>query len=1262
MSNISNDDLLKAASSARFVALSQLGAAITDFHNWDAVLVRDQRLLVPVDVNALVVRQGDEAMVRLPFRSEAGDPPNPDDPGSVREPGVHLMWTVPATFGRGTIVTDPVAPDDPSRSTLHLRPLPDRWVVLRLAVPVGATAPLVRGWVLRADDGSVTPLTDYPTVGANTKEVGPPVPADQLNAQVGGPGWMECFDAALGRLSMHDPLDDLPTLAPNGIVGDALTYVVGGWWDRVENDPLDGVGSIFGYHDLLRQLGWDDPDHPEPEAKRSRDESSSVKVERTFNIEAATRYATSSPAQVEYQPSRSGFVTAGSKVATLIEAPTRATLLHGRIHGVPWQGAAQPDDRPPISAVGVAFGPTSPSVSALLASGAMVQATTPAQQADAERLLAAFQSGLLARISEPDVWPEIDHYEHLQGFGSLPGGIEATDRFRELQRASTDPGSGSRLGRRSNVQYEMLTVDSALLWSTQKYFIATAQSKAAAPSRAATSPPRDESQRAVQAPGVRTAPRPAVPFTYPVSPVLAVNGAGRRIRAAERDEADGVLRVRTADQLDPGTDGVVTGRDLLASIGSGALPDEMLSLAREALMLDPFLADWRASLVRGDPIYVRAAGARLRSEAVVNYAYYAGDHATLSKATGTPVTTAVQRQVAVEGLMKHSSGRGVWTHAEGVTMWGQPWRPQFCEWTAELELADLAQLLAGEWTLGEQDLHRDLPFIGAETLTLTGRSPLHPGIAKGLAAAVDKWLDQERERNKTGPGIASPQTEQAMATLSQHLADLDILSVSLDGVREQLLGLRYDRGLIHDTADVATDGTARALAVALPRLVAAGRFRVASARLVDSWGRLLDLPVERAAVVSRAADPDAGPATIQLPPRLNAGSRVHLRLVDPLPTDNSARIAVVDQVDAALMVNPVAGFMLPDHIDEALELFAADGTPLGQLSHDAFGDAVFWEGAPGRLDIGPAAGPLDDVDPAHQRLGWIAAGLVRSDAEIRQALPGRPEVESPLSAMLRAIDTTLWSVDPFGALGTEHIAGLVGRPIAVVTARLTLDVPVDLDDVVYATGMSRQDRQQAFADLAAVPFAIRLGSLLRSDDGLVGYYVDDDFAHLYVIDRQVTKQARESGRCRGQLGVEGSPTSKEIDNPYVVDAGYVTIRHGQTRRLTLLMHPGGKVHVTSGIAPRSALALARDWVQPGLSVMAPSVRVGPLLIDADKVRLPKVSSFPADQLFTRRENPGAWRDDPILAATQTAYLPDQPSMLQEGWIRINPNPTPEGGS
>jgi hypothetical protein len=635
----------------------------------------------------------------------------------------------------------------------------------------------------------------------------------------------------------------------------------------------------------------------------------------------------------------------------------------------------------------------------------------------------------------------------------------------------------------------------------------------------------------------------------------------------------------------------------------------------------------------------------------------------LQRVTGAPVRTSSDRQVAVEGLLKHASIEGVWAHPEGVTMWGQPWRPQFCEWTAELHLADLAALTDNGWQLGEFELDRATPFSGGELVTITGRSPLQTNTARSLAEAVTRWLQEERDRDDEHHGLASPEVEQAMSGLQSHLAALDVLSVTLDGVREQLLGLRYDRGLVHADDQAGDDGVARAVAIALPHLVSAGRLRLTAARLVDSFGRLLPIDVDTASVVARSADAGEPGATLQLRPRLQTPARVHLRLVDPLSTDDTARTAIVDQVDPKLQVNPVSGFMLPDHIDEALELFGPDGTPLGQVSHDAFSDAVFWEGAPGRTDIGPAAGPLDDVDPDHRRLGWIAAGLVAADAASRQATPTRPESESPLSALLRAVDTTLWSVDPFGSLGQEHIAGLVGRPIAVVTAHLTLDVPDDSDTLAHAgadaeaIAAAKAVRQQAFADLAAVPFAVRLGSILRSDDGLLGYFVDDDFSQLYVIDRSIAEHARESGRCRGDLGAEGAPTIVPIDHSYIAKAGTVTIRRGQTRRLTLLMHPGGKVHVTSGIVPRSSIALARDWVQPGLSVLAPSVRVGPLLIDADKVRLPKVSSFPADQLFTRRDSPGSWKDDPILAATQSAYLPDHASTVQEGWIRVNPNPT-----
>ena len=1264
MAEISNEQLAQAVTSPRFAALAQTGRAVGDVHHWDRRLLREPRLLVPVDVQALVVRDADEPMVRLPFR-QADDVVAPiDDPGEKRPPGVHLLWTTPAAFGRGKVVDDPAAPGDKGRRILELPVLPDRWVVVRIAILAADWEPLVRGWVLEADTATVIPLADYPT-RTNATTVGPAVPADRLTVHVGGPTWTSCYDAALGRHAFHDNLDELADLATAGLIGDAITYVVAGWWSDPRRDPLDGVGSIIGYHRRLQELGWDDPDHPLSDAQASTSQRSERSVASIFGLDVGGRYSRAQWAGFDLYPNTSSFVHEAIEAAVAPAAPTRSTMLHGRIHGVPWKSLHRPDDRPAPSQVKVALGPTGPAVSAVVASGALTNGNAQLQR-DAERLLTAFSSGLIDRIENPDAWPDIEQYEHAQGFASQPGGVDAVDHLVDRPNRGNDPGASFRRGRRTKLPGAMIDLAATILWSAEKPPMILPVKKAATTARAAGGPGvsasmnKPPSSAAAANLGLkevaRNVERPAPPYHTPIAPVIAVVGAGRRLLAAERDESDGVLRVRTSDQPVRGMSGLLKADALLRSLGSGAIPDEVVTVAREALAEDPYLTSWRSQIATADVPSGASVDLRIRAEAAINYAYYAGDDERLSTCVGVGVDSSQTRQAAVEGLLKHSLVDGVWSHPEGVTMWGQPWRPLFCEWSVDLDLAGLVTL--GDWTLEEIDLEREASFPGGEVITLTGRSPLVTSAASTLAAAVERWITDERARDKLGHGLASGAVEKAMVGLRNHLADLDVLSVTIDGVRESLLGLQYDRGLVRATVDAGPGGAPRALAIALPRLVAAGRLTLTSARLVDCFGRTLELPVAATVVAARAVD-TATTAALQLRPRINAPARLHLRLVDPLAVSGAATTAFVDQADPSHQVNPVAGFLLPDHIDEALEIFAADGTPLGQVSHDPFSDAVFWEGAPGRTDIGPAAGPLDDPDSARQRLGWIASALVRVDAAARQATPNRPETESPLSALLRAIDTTLWTVDPLGSMGREHIAGLVGRPIAVVTAHLTLDVLPDLDELVYGAATTREEREQVYAELAAVPFAVRLGCTTRSDDGLLGYFLDDDYTKFHVIDRVITTQARDTGRCRGDLGVQAQAGTLAIEHPYVVPGGTVTIRHGQTLRLTLLMHPGAKVHLTSGVLPRSSIALARDWVQPGLSVMAPSVRCGPLLIDADKVRLPKVASFPAEQLWTRRDAPGSWRDDPILAATQSAYLPDEASEVQEGWIRIAPT-TEEG--
>jgi hypothetical protein len=299
----------------------------------------------------------------------------------------------------------------------------------------------------------------------------------------------------------------------------------------------------------------------------------------------------------------------------------------------------------------------------------------------------------------------------------------------------------------------------------------------------------------------------------------------------------------------------------------------------------------------------------------------------------------------------------------------------------------------------------------------------------------------------------------------------------------------------------------------------------------------------------------------------------------------------------------------------------------------------------------------------------LATDVIRADADARQL--ATPPSESALSALLRAIDTTTWTIDPLGTTGTEPVAGLVGRPIAVARMTMTLDVPSDAAAVAYSDTAPYDDtadhaaRDRRFADLADRKISVRIGELTRTDDGVLGWVADGADRSMHVVAPEVRSEARDSGRGRGHFSVFGSaaenaPEKRPIDHPYISEQTQIFLHANHRVRLTLLLAPGTRVYATSGILPRKSLALARDWTHPTIEHLAPSFRIGPVLVDPTTVRMPKVSTVKPSQSFIRRTTPIDWRDDPIAAATQTALLPDDPSGLEEGWIRVRD--TTEGTS
>jgi hypothetical protein len=392
----------------------------------------------------------------------------------------------------------------------------------------------------------------------------------------------------------------------------------------------------------------------------------------------------------------------------------------------------------------------------------------------------------------------------------------------------------------------------------------------------------------------------------------------------------------------------------------------------------------------------------------------------------------------------------------------------------------------------------------------------------------------------------------------------------------------------------------------------------------------------------------ARPGLVALPPRFAAPARLLLRFTDARPRPAPPPLDTTDET-----ARPVCGYLLPDHLDGALELFDADGTALGQLlpALDGSGRAV-WEQAPGRPT---GAGDLPSATIPDPTLGTIADGLVRWGPHDAAAGPSAAEGEGEgaLAALLRLIDSTLWSTDPFGHTGDEHLALLVGHPVAVLRATLRLDV----DDPLGP------------ADVPTSPVTVRLGALAQWQDGLLAFYAGDDLAQVHPAGSAAARLARPVGPGRGYLGPAGQVATfhasfaddlrpgrdpaSPVTHPYVADDATVTVWPGHELSLAVLVVPHAVVHATSGLLPRKDLGVRRQWVADGLSRLAPTFRFGPVLVDPRTVRMPVATELGGRWSWSHRTDVSAWTDQPVVNATGDAMMSTDLVTAEEGWLRLD---------
>ena len=142
--------------------------------------------------------------------------------------------------------------------------------------------------------------------------------------------------------------------------------------------------------------------------------------------------------------------------------------------------------------------------------------------------------------------------------------------------------------------------------------------------------------------------------------------------------------------------------------------------------------------------------------------------------------------------------------------------------------------------------------------------------------------------------------------------------------------------------------------------------------------------------------------------------------------------------------------------------------------------------------------PPTTAPPPHDSGRPIVAVRNRHLRQIVCGVLDRPDGLSGAAGLrdfLQLIDESFWTIAPEGPWADEALPVLMGRPLAVLRARLgamTADAP--------AIRQSWEDSARRVTDgFEKVRFAVQLGSTELLDDGLVGYYLDDDYRQIQSV-------------------------------------------------------------------------------------------------------------------------------------------------------------------
>ncbi|MFJ4682438.1 hypothetical protein [Streptomyces sp. NPDC088789] len=1159
-------------------------------------------LAVPLHLDVLVANQA--VLARDTFRWwqfnylalshwQSPQPPALDrSEGGPRE-GVHLSWTLPDALRH--------SPPGSSHDTYPL--VPNRWLVVRTH---GTTTRTLTAWVLESD----CPLTPRAPLTADP---------EHTSLYLADPGlitdWKSSadpvrravtLDAAAGtvqaaRLGVAFPLAEWSERAPGQRLfltamapGNPLFsgYVAHHAGVFSFHDPLDKIDTgTLGYH----VLGWYSDPAQDILARAGGDAAAYTALLKELDWTLPTGAPTT---------------------------PATRSVYHAAAFSVDWNRTGPAPTGDPLETirdsgelnVGVGNTPTD-------AFTALIKQRLG--DPGAARLLQAFQHDLLPHLNEAHGDALLDRAIRGTWYGARPGGYSWTIVQNTAEDGADAPLTADEQRWLHRLNSDQTALDQALttlhglqhqvheLWLKQG-FLSSATNTWPAPPHGITDLAAFTRQLAAELDPAKSGSAAA----RLIAQLNTVRGLLTRVPRPDPNTTDpqealrkGITEFAKKNALDAGKTLKAVAAPRYWQGNNPAVIVSGVEPPRAAVRTGPLTVRPRTALLTQ---FTTGAGAAVGATAVSGLLTQVGALSRLPTDTAAPelltesllldpgnatalaTATGLPRDQIAAAMTGRDPSR--WTGTlphQPLTGWKQPWTPLFLEWSGTYTHAPLTTGTTPNWTFDGHDyrLTAAVPESATVQRTVSGISLLSPQTRTLFRDRLDSWVRQYGKDSDIARLDQLIDTTYGWRLLTQELSGFHS-SLALRDPRpfrspttaDRIGGMPLDALIGHrgDPTAPALPGASRSQVDTAPLLAGGpaqpyhgtvhGGFHFTDLKLYDTFGRTLDiiesdpssgvfdytnfpLEIDPALTPDRVLVPHVA-SVLQLPPRLLQHARLDIRLLD----SHDDRVFQRDPD-----VNPVSGWILPNHLDDSILVFAPDGTALGEFGLHTQAD-------------GKKKG--DWTPPPHTRL---TLADVRTRAPRLHSVLTSPQLatEAGFLAFLATIDATLWTTDPLGNRADTHLSLLIGRPLALLRTRLRFQLD----------GPARDDSGWAATFDAAPPgflthrFAVRLGDQATRQDGVIGYFTGSDHTVFHSTAAPPATPAQDYVKVIGPVG-----TTTPAGN-------YPTLSFdpADTLELTVLADPRAAIHAHTGILPVKQYDLPQQHIENALTALEITFRAGPLL-------------------------------------------------------------------